>query len=524
MVVHFLREKLDKVLKDIFPELGEVSFNISADNRFGDYTTNVAMVVKVSDKNPKDIATTIIEELKKDKEFTDAVSEVNIAGPGFINFTLSSETVLSELNKTVKESEKGFDFIKGKKINIEFISANPTGALHLGHGRGAFYGDILANIFSFAGGNVTREYYVNDSRESNQIKELGKLALGTGEQYKGERTSALIEQNDFSQMSEVDAGFKLATLIQRDNRDFIEEKLLVHFDEWYSEDGKLRASGSNQKMFEELKDKNLVYEKEGAWWAKTTEYGDDEDRVVLRSDLTFSYFLSDITYHSDKFSRGYGEVINVWGADHHGHVKRMMAVKKMLGWEGEFKVFITQLVSLKENGEVSKMSKRAGNVVLLEDLVEEIGLDVVRWFYNERALNTHMEFDVALAKEHSDKNPVFYVQYAHARMSSIIANTKALSPYGIKLDEILKNKSGRDLAVKLLQFPEVIELSAEDCQVNRLNTYAYELASSFSQFYRDTRVIEEDKYNVGALELVLSTRIILAKTLSLLGISAPEKM
>lgn len=524
MVIHFLREKLNYVLKEAFPEIGEISFNISADNRYGDYTTNIAMVAKVENKTSKEVAEIFIGNLKEDKGFGEVVSEINIAGPGFINFTLSTEAILRELSKTVEATEKGFDFIKDKKINIEFISANPTGALHLGHGRGAFYGDSLANIFSLAGGDVTREYYVNDSRESNQIKELGKLALGVGEQYKTEKTVALIEQNDFSQMSEVDAGFKLATLIQRENRDFVEEKLGVRFDEWYSEDGKLRASGSNQKTFDELKEKNLVYEKEGAWWAKTTEYGDDEDRVVLRSDGTFSYFLSDISYHVDKFSRKYREVIDVWGADHHGHVKRMMAIKKMLGWEGDFKVFITQLVSLKENGEVSKMSKRAGNVVLLEDLVSEIGLDVVRWFYNERALNTHMEFDVALAKEHSEKNPVFYVQYAHARMASIAVNCSTLSGNDTPLSLVLENKSARVLATKLIQFSEMVESTTEDCQVNHLTTYAYELASLFSQFYRDVRVIEEDKYNKGALELVQSTQTILAKTLSLLGVSAPEKM
>jgi arginyl-tRNA synthetase len=524
MMIRFLGEKLNGALTDIFPEVGEIFFNISADNRFGDYTTNIALVAKEAGKNPREIAETIVGKLKENREFCAVVADMNVAGPGFINFTLTPETVLNELLKITETAEKGFDFIKGKKINIEFISANPTGALHLGHGRGAFYGDTLANVFSLAGADVVREYYVNDSRESNQIKELGKLTLKTGEQYKTEKTGVLIEKNDFSGMSEVDAGFKLATLIQRDNRDFIEGKLGIRFDEWYSEDGKLRTSGTNQKMFEEMKEKGFIYEKDGAWWAKTTEYGDDEDRVVLRSDGTFSYFLSDISYHADKFSRRYKEVIDVWGADHHGHVKRMTAVKKMLGWEGDFRVFITQLVSLKENGESAKMSKRAGNIVLLEDLVREISLDVVRWFYNERALNTHMEFDVALAKERSEKNPVFYVQYAHARMASIIANCAAFGGNGTPLSKVLQNKSARALAMKLVQFSEIIKTTADDCQVNRLTTYAYELASHFSQFYRDVRVIEEEKYNDGALELVQSGRIILAKTLSLLGVSAPEKM
>ena len=241
---------------------------------------------------------------------------------------------------------------KKEKISIEFISANPTGALHIGHGRGAFYGDVLARVLAYAGADVTREYYINDSRESNQIKELGKTALGRGEQYKTEKLAALIQQSDFEGLGEADAGFALAEKVQKENKDVIERKLGIVFDEWYSEDTRLRATGANDGMLTRLKE--FTYEKDGAVWLKTSEYGDDEDRVVVRSDGSKSYFISDITYHEEKFTRGYDTVINIWGADHHGHVKRMQAVKKMLGWNGELIVFITQLVSLKEGGDVKK--------------------------------------------------------------------------------------------------------------------------------------------------------------------------
>lgn len=308
------------------------------------------------------------------------------------------------------------------------------------------------------------------------------------------------------------------------NKDFIESKLGIKFDRWYSEDENIRASGAAEKILDELKAKDLVYEEDGAWWLKTSEYGDDEDRVVVRSDKTATYFLSDIAYHMDKFCRGYDSVIDVWGADHHGHVKRMMAVKKMLGWEGDFQIFITQMVSLKEGGKAAKMSKRAGNVVLLEDLVDDFGLDVVRWFFAEKSLGTHMEFDAELAKQQSQKNPVYYVQYAHARICSILEKARELEADNSSTSGIIKEERGRALAMKVTMFSEVVEGVTRDHQVHKLTTYAYELASEFNQFYRDVRVIKDDTYNRGALELAKLAKRTLAKTLSLLGISAPEKM
>jgi len=493
--------------------------------KHGDYSTNAALVcAKTSGKNPQEVA----EEIRAtiEKQGSSLVAKTDIAGPGFVNFFLTNDALEKELRGAVKEPE----FLKGEKINIEFISANPTGELHIGHGRGAFYGDVLANVFSFAGAEVVREYYINDSRESVQIKELGKTALGTGEQYKTEKTEKIIAENDFSGMDESEAGFALAEKIQEANKKCIEGKLGVRFNNWYSEDNNLRATGANDKTLEKLK--SFIEKKEGegdALWLKTSEYGDDEDRVVVRSDGSKSYFIADIAYHEDKFARGFNRVIDVWGADHHGHVKRMHAVGKMLGWpqapESQPVIFITQLVSLKKDGEVKKMSKRAGTVIGLEDLVDEFGIDVVRWFFAEKALSTHMEFDAELAKEQSEKNPVYYVQYAHARTASILRNTEGLENDGSTVGDVFAESSARVLAFKIAELTEVVETVVKEYGVHKLTTYAYELALVFSSFYHDVRVVkDDDTYNGGAAELAGKAQETLAQVLYLLGISAPEKM
>ncbi|MBI5005321.1 MAG: arginine--tRNA ligase, partial [Candidatus Lloydbacteria bacterium] len=312
--------------------------------------------------------------------------------------------------------------------------------------------------------------------------------------------------------------------VQKENAHFIEHVLGIPFDVWYSEDEKLRGSGIVQTLFGVFNEKGFVYEKEGAWWLKTSEYGDGEDRVVKRSDGTWSYFMNDIVYHADKIGRGYDGLIDIWGADHHGHVKRMLAVKKMLGWNILFQIFITQLVSLKEEGVSKKMSKRAGTVVLLEDMVREVGVDALRWFYLEKALGTHMEFDVELAKKQSAENPVYYVQYAHARISSIEEHVRGKVSDGSALSD-MEAPTARALASKVVAFPELIGEIANDYQVHKLTTYSYELASLFSQFYRDVRILQDnDSYNDGALKLALLARAAIKQSLSLLGISAPTKM
>lgn len=547
MVKEILQSEVRQALRNLSLTVDVSNIEVAQSEHFGDYSTNVAMVVYrnfakyfgddvhvpggkkrgiiwTQFKNPFELAEEIKKEILKSPTAEKYIREITVAKPGFINFTISNDLILKEGEALQEELEKGFDFLKHKKINIEFISANPTGDLHIGHGRGAFYGDILSNILSYAGAKIIREFYINDSKESNQIKELGKTALEKGEQYKTPRLEEIIKSMNVSSMNENDAGFLLAEHVGAYNRNFIREKLGIMFDTWYSEEEHIRQGKRAEKTLKVLKDSNFTYEKEGAVWLKTSEYGDDEDRVIVRSDGTASYFLSDIAYHAEKMGRGYDTVIDVWGADHHGHVKRIQAVKKILGWSGELIVFITQLVSLKEGGETKKMSKRFGNIILLEDLVDELGIDVVRWFFAEKAISTHMEFDMELAREQSAKNPVYYVQYAHARINSIIENTKNLTPDASSLVDAIHHERGRALALKIAEFPEVVEAIAKDFHIQKLTTYAYELASEFSQFYRDVRVIQDSSYNKGAIELAHLAKKTLAQSLKLLGISAPERM
>ncbi|MBI5742769.1 MAG: arginine--tRNA ligase [Candidatus Niyogibacteria bacterium] len=527
-----IKQELQKTIKEALAKLGitggDFSVERPADPKNGDYSTNVALVSakKSTGINPKVLAGKIVDELAKSDEFLKIVEKMAVAGPGFINIWLTDGALVNEVNKVVGTLDAPRDLLADKKINSEFISANPTGKLHIGHGRGAFYGDMLANILACAGAEVTREFYINDSQDSVQVKELGKTALGKGEQYKTPALEEMIARLDFGGMHEEEAGALLAAAVQKDNRNFIENVLGVKFDVWYSEDEKLRASGASATMLAKLTAAGFVYERDGAQWLKTSEYGDDEDRVVVRSDGSFSYFLADIAYHAEKFSRGYDSVINVWGADHHGHVKRMQAVKHMLGWPGEFKIFVTQLVSLKVDGESKKMSKRAGTVVLLEDLVAEFGIDVVRWFFAEKSLGTHMEFDAALAREQSAKNPVYYVQYAHARIASIIEKSKCKnqkSKIQIKIEKF-DHESARSLAKKIVGFSEVVDDISLDYQIQKLTTYVYELAQAFSAFYRDVKIIEENGVNHEALALAVATKAVIKKSLALLGISAPNSM
>ena len=319
----------------------------------------------------------------------------------------------------------------------------------------------------------------------------------------------------------------LAGEIQKDNQRFIEKDLGVKFDKWFSEEKELHKKKAVEKTLELLKEKGLVYEKEGAFWLKTSQYGDDEDRVIMRSDGMPAYFLTDIAYHIDKFRRGFKTIIDIWGADHQGHEKRMYAAKKTLGWKGDLKILITQLVTLKEEGKKKKLSKRKGDIVLLKDLLREVGLDAMRWFFLEKALSTHMEFDMQLAKERSKKNPVYYAQYAHARACSIIKKSNLKSQIS-KLKSKIKNLNSqeRNLILKLIQFPEVIEDIAKNYQVHRLTTYVYELAQIFTDFYENVPVLaaETEDLKKSRLALAVITKKILNQTLNLMGIFAPERM
>lgn len=526
-----MQENLKSIIKDTLAGLGceqTVSLDRPELMEHGDYMTNAALVcAKVAGMAPRAFAEKLVAALaERNLPF---IEQLQIAGPGFVNMFLTAEALALEAKRVSEEDTKGLSVRGGEKVNIEFISANPTGDLHIGHGRGAFFGDVLARVLAFSGAQVTREYYINDSRESNQIKELGKTGLGQGEQYKTPRLEKMIADMEFAGFGPENVGFALGERVHAYNKDFIEQKLDIHFDEWYSEDARIRGTGAGDKMLALLHEKGLTYEKDGAHWIRTSEYGDDEDRVVVRSDGTKSYFIADIAYHDEKFKRGFDTVIDVWGADHHGHVKRMHAVGKMLGWPENPPqpiIFITQLVALKEGGERKKMSKRLGTVILLEDLVDELGIDVVRWFFLEKALSSHMEFDLALARERSAKNPVFYVQYAHARMCSIERNAGGLASSGRNdIPALMKEySSARALLHAITALPEVVAEVSRTYDTHKLPVYAYELATAFSQFYRDVRVVEGETYHPDTLTIVQETKKTLRATLDLMGISAPEKM
>ena len=509
-----IRQEIIKLIqKAVGKSPAEISVKHPEEKAHGDYSTNIALQLK---KDPNEI----VEKLK-----SDLFEKVEVAEPGFINFFLSREYLQKQVKEVLKQKEKFGQLKPGKskKTNIEFISANPTGSLHIGNGRNAFSGDVLANVLEKAGYKVTREYYINDAKNSKQIIELGKTALGMGVTYLTEKLKAQISKlktaTQISKLSDSEAGYRLAQIIQKDNKDFIENKLKIKFDEWISEEDFYKKN-KIKKIFDWLKKKNLVYEKDKAWWLKTSQFGDERDWVVVRETGEPTYLLSDIAYHKDKFDRGFNRVINIWGADHQAHVSKMKAAVKMLGFKGELDILILQLVTLRGK---EKISKRTGKIITLEELVDETGLDVARFFYLQKSLDTHMEIDLKLAKEQSEKNPVYYIQYARARICSILRKAKQRN--NTPMVALLRHPSELNLIKQVIRFPEIIEDTAKDYQVQRLPQYAADLATAFHQFYRDCKVLTDDKnLTKTRLSLVLAAKIVLENVLSLMGISAPEKM
>lgn len=473
-----VRQEIKKVIEKAVKEykLPEVLVECSKDH--GDYSTNVAMIIaKKEGKNPREIANLLIKKME-DKRW-----RTEIAGPGFINFFLSDEYL-----KKIKIFNK-LKVGKGK-INVEFISANPTGPLTLGNGRGGFGGDVLSNVLKKVGYNVTREFYIND--HGKQIKDLKEGA------YKGET--------------------RTASQIQKENKKVVTKEMKIDFDVWFSEKSLVKEI---DKSLAFLKKKGLTYEKDNALWFKSTTFGDDKDRVLVRENGETTYLASDVAYLKNKFSRGFDKLIIFLGADHHGYISRMKAAVEALGYNKEQLDFIImQLVTLMESGETKRMSKRAGVYKTIKELIDSLGLDVVRFFFIQRGANSHLIFDLDLAKEKSEKNPVYYIQYAYARMSSILKKAK-VKPSKIKL---LK-KEDSDLMKQLIRFPEIVEDTAKDYQTQRIPQYAMELAESFHRYYQCCPVISDDKkLTASRLALVKVAKNTLKEVLDLMGISAPEKM
>lgn len=523
-----------------------IHLEIPKDKSNGDFATNVAMqLTKLAKKPPRQIAEAIIENLET--EGTD-IEKVDIAGPGFINITVRKD-FLSAIVKAVKEQGDNYgrsNAGEGGKVQVEFVSANPTGDLHLGHARGASYGDSLCNVLDFAGYNVSREYYINDA--GNQINNLAyslearyKQALGLDanmpeDGYHGpdiikiagklaeEYGHSILEKSDeerFNFFRENGLKLELAKL-QKDLENF-----RVKFDVWYSESS-LYENGKIDVALDKLKANGHVFEEEGATWFRSTTFGDDKDRVLIKSDGSFTYLTPDIAYHEDKIRRGFDKLINVWGADHHGYIPRMKAAIQALGYDRDtLEVEVIQMVQLYKNGEKYKMSKRTGNAVTMRELVEEVGLDAVRYYFVKTACDSHMDFDLDLAVSESNENPVYYAQYAHARICSILRSAEEQG-FQASLENLslLTDEKSEDILKKVGTFAQVVAEAAKHRTPHRIANYTQELSAAFHSFYNAEKVLNPENKTLteARLALIQSVKVTLANALRLIGVSAPEKM
>jgi arginyl-tRNA synthetase len=505
------RKEIEKLIngavRDLFGKELEIKIERPTETAFGDYATNVAMVFK---KNPQEI----VDALK-----SDIFEKIEVKN-GFINFFLSKKYLQKQVGEILKEKGKfgQLKIGKGEKVNVEFISANPTGPLHIGNGRGGFCGDVLSNVLNAVGYKVTREYYINDM--GRQIEVLKNSLEGREPSYK----SSYIDELKKKGIKEPKKAIKfIQGKIEKTT-----EKMGIKFDKWFYE-SELYEKETN-KVLAFLKKRDLIYEKEGALWFKSTQFGDDKDRVLKRAQRgeayhEETYFLSDIAYLKNKIERGFKRLIMFLGAEHHGYIGRLKAAAEALGFNKNIlEPIIMQFVHLVEGEKGIKMSKRTGTYVTVDELLDKVGIDVARFFFLMKSPGSHLFFNLDLAKQQSEKNPVYYVQYAHARICSILKRAKNLKP-GIKKLELLNHPSELALIKQLIKLPEIVEDVSGDYQVQRLPQYAIDLAASFHQFYRDCRVISEKKeLSQARLSLILAAKVVLKNTLDLIGVSAPEKM
>lgn len=514
-------EKLRKEKK--FPgfELSKIKIEYPEMEIYGDRSTNVAMqIAKSVKKNPIEIADTLKSKIEtQDSKIFYKYEAVR----GFINFYLSKEYLQKQVKEILKQGERfgQLKIGKNKKIQVEFISANPTGPLTVGNARGGPFGDVLGNVFKKAGFKVEKAYYINDY--GMQILTLGHSVLKDSEaKYHGayiDDLSKKIKIKDPYKAGEKAAEI-IVTMIKKTSK-----RMEIKYDEWISEK-KIHKSGAVDGALEFLKKKNLVYEKEGAFWFKSSKFGDERNRVLVKSDGWKTYLAGDIALHQYKFkNKKFDKAIDIWGADHYGDVPGLQAGVSALGFRGKLDIILLQFVTLFEKGKEIKMSKRLGTFITMDELLDMIGIDAARFFFLQKSADAHLNFDLELAKEQSEKNPVYYIQYANARIHSILARLK-IKYQKSKVDfKLLSHPSELELIKQLIRFPEIIEDTAKDYQVQRIPQYALDLATAFHRFYRDCRVLSEDKKLTQArISLVLATKIVLKNTLDLMGISAPKKM
>jgi arginyl-tRNA synthetase len=540
-----IRETINSALREIGAEVPFVELEVPRTAEHGDLSTPVAMTLaRKLRRPPREIAEDVAGRLRDSGHF----ERVDVAGPGFINVTFRGDYLYEELKQLLDNPSKYLrrDIGKGRRLQVEFVSANPTGPLHLGHGRGAAVGAALSNLLEMAGFEVEREFYINDA--GRQVRLLGESIFarykdGFGEKYpfpedgyRGEYINDLAvelideigERERDSLYNEVSDFFvsygtgKMLEWIERDLRDFG-----VTFDRWQSEK-ELYDEGTVRRCLDELREKGKVYEKEGALWFRATEYGDDKDRVVIKSDGSYTYFASDIAYHWYKIQRGFDELIDIWGADHHGYIPRIKAVIRALGYpEERLSVLLVQIVTLMRGGKPVQMSKRSGEFVTLKEVMEEVGADTTKFIFLTRRPDSHLEFDIEVAKKESSENPVFYVQYAFARINSIF---RKAADQGIRIENevdlgCLCEDQELKLIKKLLFYPLMFEGAVREREPHRITFYLQELAGLFHPYYNTHRVLDMKPALRGArLALCKAIMNVLSEGLSILGVTAPERM
>ncbi|MGM0779416.1 MAG: arginine--tRNA ligase [Bacillota bacterium] len=553
-IVEQVQGKLKQEIKDAVVKAGlaaeeqipDVILEIPKEKSHGDYSTNMAMqLARVAKKAPRVIAEELIASFDSSKA---SIEKIEIAGPGFINFYMNNAYLTDLIPAVLEAGDQYGETTVGnnQKIQVEFVSANPTGDLHLGHARGAAVGDSLCNILDKAGYDVSREYYINDA--GNQINNLalsvearyfqalglykempadgyqGEDIIGIGKKLADEHGDKYVnadEKERFDFFREYGLKYEMAKLKQ-DLEDF-----RVPFDVWYSETS-LYHNGKIDTALQALKDNGHIYEEEGATWFRSTTFGDDKDRVLIKNDGSYTYLTPDIAYHKDKLERGFEKLINIWGADHHGYIPRMKAAIQALGYDRDaLEVEIIQLVHLYKNGEKMKMSKRTGKAVTMRDLVEEVGLDATRYFFAMRSADTHLDFDLDLAVSQSNENPVYYAQYAHARISSILRQGEEQGMSAEAADySLISAEKEIDVLKKIGEFPQAVGEAAQKRMPHRITNYIYELASSFHSFYNAEKVLdaENPERTKARLALIKAVQTTLKNSLKLIGVSAPEKM
>jgi arginyl-tRNA synthetase len=542
-----IRELIEKAIKNLGVESYPVELEIPREERFGDLATPAAMgLSKLLKKPPRQIA----EEMVRHIGGEDVFERVDIAGPGFINFSFSRTYLYSRL-KALLSTRKDFmrkDLGKGRKIQVEFVSANPTGPLHLGHGRGAAVGAALSNLLEAAGFLVEREYYVNDA--GRQVKVLGHSVFAKYQQllgieypfpedgYKGGYVEEIAkkvitsEGSKYSEMSFQDAGDFFVDYSYRQMLREIEEDLGVFgitFDTWQSE-RELYTRNDVDSAIDDLRHRRHLYEEDGALWFRATAFGDDKDRVIVKGDGEFTYFASDIAYHRKKIERGFDEIVDIWGADHHGYIQRLKAVIQALGYPPDhLKVLLVQMVTLLRAGKPVQMSKRAGEFVTLREVMDEVGSDTTKFIFLTRRPDSHLEFDLAVAKEQSAENPVFYVQYANARIHSIFAHAreKGMKRKDFTEADLSLLSAPEELRIikKLLLYPMTFEGAVLSHEPHRITFYLQELTGLFHPYYNKYKVVTEDMaLSRARLALCEAIRIVIKDGLEILGLGAPERM